>query len=104
VYTAEVRVSLKKGVADPEGMNTRKALELLGFGDVKDVRSQKVFVISMDAADESDAQRKAQDMVKRLLANPVIHNSEIKVTVAGLVGGGTGEGAAAGKVTGAGPV
>lgn len=104
MYTAEVRVSLKKGVADPEGMNTRKALELLGFGDVKDVRSQKVFVISMDAADESDAQRKAQDMVKRLLANPVIHNSEIKVTVAGLVGGGTGEGAAAGKVTGAGPV
>jgi len=82
MYTAEVRVSLKKGVADPEGMNTRKALELLGFGDVKDVKSQKVFVISMDAADEADALRKAQDMVKRLLANPVIHNSEIKVTAA----------------------
>jgi len=82
MYTAEVRVSLKKGVADPEGSNTRKALELLGFDDVKDVKSQKVFVISMDAADEQIARRKAEEMVKRLLANPVIHNYDIKVTAA----------------------
>jgi phosphoribosylformylglycinamidine synthase PurS subunit len=80
MYTAEVRVSLKKGVADPEGSNTRKALELLGFADVKDVKSQKVFMINMDAADEQIARRKAEEMVKRLLANPVIHNYDIRVT------------------------
>jgi phosphoribosylformylglycinamidine synthase len=80
MYIAEVRVSLKKGVADPEGMNTRKALELLGFKDVVEVKSQKLFMISMDATDETDARRKAEEMVKRLLANPVIHNSDIKVT------------------------
>jgi phosphoribosylformylglycinamidine synthase PurS subunit len=74
MYTAEVRVSLKKGVADPEGNNTRKALELLGFADVK------VFMINMDAADEQIARRKAEEMVKRLLANPVIHNYDIRVT------------------------
>jgi phosphoribosylformylglycinamidine synthase PurS subunit len=79
MFTAEVRVSLKKGVADPEGMNTRKALELLGFGDLKNVESQKVFMISMDAADEAEARAKAEDMVKRLLANPVIHNYNIMV-------------------------
>lgn len=82
MYTAEIRVSLKKGVADPEGMNTRKALELLGFKDVVEVKSQKLFMISMDAADETDARRKAEEMVKRLLANPVIHNSDIRVTAA----------------------
>jgi len=82
MYTAEVRVSLKKGVADPEGSNTRKALELLGFADVKDVKSQKVFMINMDAADEQIAHRKAEEMVKRLLANPVIHNYDIKVAAA----------------------
>lgn len=75
-------MSLKKGVADPEGMNTRKALELLGFKDVVEVKSQKLFMISMDAADETDARQKAEEMVKRLLANPVIHNSDIKVTAA----------------------
>ena len=31
MFIAEVRVKLKKGVADPEGANTKKALELLGF-------------------------------------------------------------------------
>ena len=36
---AEVRVTLKKGVADPEGKNTLKALELLGFEGVREVRS-----------------------------------------------------------------
>jgi phosphoribosylformylglycinamidine synthase PurS subunit len=93
MYTAEVRVSLKKGVADPEGTNTRKALELLGFDDVKDVKSQKVFVINMDAADEQIAHQKAEEMVKRLLANPVIHNYDIKVTAADTAGGaGTGAG------------
>jgi phosphoribosylformylglycinamidine synthase len=64
-------------------MNTRKALELLGFGDLKSVESQKVFMISMDATDEADARRKAEDMVKRLLANPVIHNYNIMVKAAG---------------------
>jgi phosphoribosylformylglycinamidine synthase len=82
MYAVEIRVSLKKGVADPEGSNTRKALELLGFSDVKDVRSQKVFMINMDAADEQLARQKAEEMVKRLLANPVIHNYDIKVTAA----------------------
>jgi phosphoribosylformylglycinamidine synthase PurS subunit len=79
MYSAEVRISLKKGVADPEGQNTRKALELLGFRDIKDVKSVKTFMISLEAADENDAQTKAEDMCRRLLANPVIHNYNIQV-------------------------
>lgn len=39
---AEVRVELKKGVADPEGKNTLKALELLGFEGVKDMKRKSV--------------------------------------------------------------
>ena len=93
MYAAEIRVSLKKGVADPEGSNTRKALELLGFSDIKDVRSQKVFVINMDAADEQVARQKSEEMVRRLLANPVIHDYDIKVTAAvPAQGAGTGAG------------
>ncbi len=45
---AEVRVELKKGVADPEGKNTLKALELLGFQGLKDVKTVKVFDIYLD--------------------------------------------------------
>ncbi len=83
MFTAEVRVNLKKGVADPEGMNTKKALELLGFKDVADVKSVKMFLIKMDAADESEARKRAEDMCRRLLTNPVIHNFTIDIRAEG---------------------
>jgi phosphoribosylformylglycinamidine synthase PurS subunit len=75
---AEVRVELKKGVADPEGKNTLKALELLGFEGLKDVKTVKVFDILMDD-DEKGAEKKVDEMCRKLLANPVIHNYSIKI-------------------------
>ena len=39
----EIRVELKKGVADPEGKNTKKTVESLGFTGVNSVKSIKVF-------------------------------------------------------------
>ncbi len=75
---AEVRVELKKGVADPEGRNTLKALELLGFEGLKDVKTVKVFNILMDG-DAGEAEKKVDEMCRKLLANPVIHNYSIKI-------------------------
>jgi len=75
---AEVRVELKKGVADPEGKNTLKALELLGFEGVKDVKTVKVFDIHVEG-DVGDVEKKVDDMCRKLLANPVIHNYSIKI-------------------------
>ena len=54
---AEVRIRLKKGVADPEGANTKKALELLGFSNVVDVKSSKCFSIRLDTDDEAEASK-----------------------------------------------
>ena len=74
----EVRVELKKGVADPEGKNTLKALELLGFEGLKDVKTVKVFEIRIEG-DTGEAEKKVDEMCRRLLANPVIHNYSIKI-------------------------
>jgi len=75
---AEVRIELKEGVADPEGRNTQKALELLGFSGVEKVRSIRVFEITLEAASE-DARGQLEEMCKRLLANPVIHRYSIQI-------------------------
>jgi len=75
---AEVRVELKKGVADPEGKNTLKALELLGFEGLRDVKTVKVFEIFLDG-ESGEVEKKVDEMCRRLLANPVIHNYSIKV-------------------------
>tara|TARA_B100000405_G_C16520283_1_gene350819 strand:- start:22 stop:267 length:246 start_codon:yes stop_codon:yes gene_type:complete len=75
----EVRVGLKKGMADPEGANVKKALKLLGFDNVDAVESVKFYKITIDM-DEKSALKKAEKMCQRLLANPVVH--EYSITVA----------------------
>jgi phosphoribosylformylglycinamidine synthase len=74
-----VQVHLKKGVADPEGDATLKALRLLGFRDVQGVRSAKLFEIDMATDDAAAAQDAAEEMCRKLLANPVIHDYDIRV-------------------------
>lgn len=80
MFLAEVRVGFKDGVADPEGENTRKTLELLGFDGVEAVRSAKVFSIELDADDEKSAREQVDAMCSRLLANPVVNDYEVEVT------------------------
>ncbi len=87
-----IEVDLKKGVTDPEGDNVRKALNLLGFKGIRGVHSAKLFLVDVDAADRSEARSAADEMCRRLLANPVIHDYTITVE-------GDGQGRAATKTT-----
>lgn len=74
----EIRIELKKGVADPEGRNTKKALEALGFEGIGEVKTVKVYDVELDCGPE-EAVREGEEMCRKLLANPVIQN--FKVTV-----------------------
>jgi phosphoribosylformylglycinamidine synthase subunit PurS len=75
----EIEVDLKKGVTDPEGENVRKALGLLGFKGVRGVHSAKLFLVDMDTQDAAQARSDAEEMCRRLLANPVVHDYTIRV-------------------------
>lgn len=72
----EIRIELKKGVADPEGKNTMKTLESLGFEGVESVRSVKVFDIELDMTPEK-AVEAGEEMCRKLLANLVIQNYRV---------------------------
>ncbi len=74
----EIRIELKKGVADPEGSNTRKTLESLGFEGVASVKTVKVFEVDIDAPADR-ATEMGEEMCRRLLANPVIQNYKVTV-------------------------
>ena len=67
-----VRILKKKGA------NVKKALDLLGFGNVKKVDSVKCYRIIIDK-NESDAMKEADEICKKLLANPVVHEYSISV-------------------------
>ena len=45
----EIRIELKKGVADPEGKNTMKTLQSLGFQGISGVKTVKLFEVELDA-------------------------------------------------------
>ncbi len=74
---ADVYIELKEGVTDPEGESTKKALKLLGFDNVRNVSTRKVFRIEIDENDREKAEEKIRQMCEKLLANPVIQKYKI---------------------------
>lgn len=79
MYQAKVRIGLKKGVTDPEGNNTLKALHLLGFRDVVTVSTERIVRIQLSSKRKEDAYAEAEQACRRLLTNPVLHDYQIEV-------------------------
>ncbi len=79
MFEAIVKIGLKEGISDPEGATTMKSLHLLGFDTVKDVRTQKIFLIRMDEKNEETVRKKIDEMCQKLLTNPVIHSYEVEI-------------------------
>jgi phosphoribosylformylglycinamidine synthase len=79
MFEAKVTITLKKGVSDPEGVNTLKAIHLLGFDNVTDAKTIRTFILQMDGKDKNNVKKDVEQICQRLLTNPVIHNYEIKI-------------------------
>jgi len=79
MFDVQVTVRLKKGVSDPEGKNTEKALHLLGFEDVQKVSTYRVFEIQVNGSNKQKVKDTVEQMCQRLLTNPVIHDYEISI-------------------------
>jgi phosphoribosylformylglycinamidine synthase PurS subunit len=79
MFEAKVTIGLKKGVSDPEGANTLKALKLLGFDNVVEAKTTRTIDLLIDSKNESDVKKSVEQMCQRLLTNPVVHTYEIKV-------------------------
>ena len=82
-FSVQVEVLLRDGIADPQGATIERALPALGLDGVTAVRAGKSFRFELMAADESDAVARATVVADRLLANPVIEQSQVSVRPAG---------------------
>jgi phosphoribosylformylglycinamidine synthase len=76
-YTFEVLVTLKEGLADPQGKAVESALPSLGWTNVRHVRVGKHIKLDVEAADEANALDQVRDMAVRLLSNPVIEEYQV---------------------------
>ena len=74
-----VEVSLRPGIADPQGATIERSLPALGFDDVTSVRVGKAIRLVVEAPDRDAALRRVDELCQRFLANPVIEEPRIEL-------------------------
>ena len=72
-----VTVTLKKDVLDPQGKVVQNTLQNLGMDNLKSVRQGKYFELEVNDKDQVQAEKKVDDMCKKLLANLIIEDYKI---------------------------
>ena len=72
-----VTVTLKKDVLDPQGKVVQNTLQNLGMDNLKNIRQGKYFEIETSDTDSEKAEKKIDEMCKKLLANLIIEEYKI---------------------------
>jgi phosphoribosylformylglycinamidine synthase PurS subunit len=77
-YCLRIEVRLKPGHSDPEGEATAQLLKELGY-NIETVNVGKVYTVALEAGSRKIAETKAEEMCKRLLANPTKDDYSVNV-------------------------
>lgn len=76
---AQVFVTLKKGVLDPQGKAVVHALHSLDYSEVKDIRQGKFFEVQLEGESIDKAKERIGEMCEKLLANVVIEDYRFEI-------------------------
>ncbi len=76
---AEINITLKNGVLDPQGKASENAIANLGFTGVKNVRQGKFIELDIDENNKEIAETKIKAICEKLLANTVIEDYTFKL-------------------------
>ena len=79
LFSVQVDVQLRAGIADPAGSTIERSLPTLGFDGIDGVRVGKSIRFHIEAADEAAARSRVEDLCERFLTNPVIEDAEVSV-------------------------
>ena len=72
-----VTVTLKKDVLDPQGKVVQNTLVNMGMNNLKNIRQGKHFEIEVNENDQVNAEKKVDEMCKKLLVNLIIEDYKI---------------------------
>ena len=76
---ANVIVTLKSGLLDPQGKAIEGALKLLDIPGFESVRQGKIFEIELAEQDRVKAQALLKTACEKLLANTIVENYRIEL-------------------------
>ncbi len=78
-FDVEVRITPREGILDPQGNAVANALRSLEFAGVADVRIGRLIRLHLNADNADAARAEADRMCRKLLANPVTEDYDIRV-------------------------
>ena len=76
-YRAQIVVSLKEGLLDPQGKAVEGSLPALGWTNVSGVRVGRYVQLDLEAEGVEAAEDQVRRMAERLLSNPVIETFDV---------------------------
>jgi phosphoribosylformylglycinamidine synthase PurS subunit len=76
-FTFEVLVTLKPGLADPQGKAVEASLPALGFSNASDVHVGRHVRLGVEATGHDEARAQVVEIARRLLSNPVIEDFRV---------------------------
>jgi phosphoribosylformylglycinamidine synthase subunit PurS len=76
---ANIIVTLKNGLLDPQGKAIEGALKSLDIPGVESVRQGKIFEVELAAQDRAKAQALLRTACEKLLANTIVENYRIEL-------------------------
>ena len=79
-YPFEVLVTLKPGLADPQGKAVEASLPALGFSGASGVHVGRHVRLDVEAGSRAEARNEVDQIARRLLSNPVIENYRVLET------------------------
>lgn len=69
---AEIHVTLKELVLDPQGTTLKRSMETMGYRDIEDVRMGKFIQVKFNSDDRKAVEEKVREICQKILSNPVI--------------------------------
>ena len=79
MFLSKVTVTLRKSILDPQGKAVEHAVSTLGLRGVRDVRIGKHIEFRIEGNSEAEARQVAEDVCKKLLANPVMEDYHVEI-------------------------
>ena len=71
-YKADIIVTLKNGVRDPQGAAVDIVLKRTGIEEQAEVQTGKFFTLSITGENETIARKKLDEICEDVLSNPVL--------------------------------
>ncbi len=79
MYRAQITVTLRPSILDPEGKAVEHALDSLALPGIKQVRMGKLIEMKLQAESRDTANTIVEDACRKLLANPVMEDYSVTI-------------------------